>query len=201
MISSGGHARHMRRTGLVVTVLALRVMTAHADGNPGFTGLEHALPNGWTMLATDTELVLRHDRPCFRTEDHGSGAPRDGALVTLELRYRLEPRWTPAQHAEAKHANDAIAAELKALRERYKIDAIHPAKATPEEHARLDAYQKAATQVERKAIKEPMCALDTQSIFDGDETYAGLKQPVDPPEALKEARAVVELVKQHCGAR
>ncbi len=201
----------MRLVGLVAIPLLVGGLAGIARADDGFAALERSLPSGWTMLTTDTELVIRHDRPCFRTGEHQPNDPvpaspkgkGDGALVTLELRYHLEPRWTPAQHAEAKRANGAVAAEVKALRDRYRIDAIHVAKgsytpANADERARVDAFQKAERAAQRMAVHEPMCALGDQSLFDGEETYAGMKHDIDPPEALKQAHAVVELVKKSC---
>ena len=195
----------MRRLGLLTIPLLVSLATVAYAEDASFVALEHSLPRGWTMLATDSELVIRHDRPCFRTEQV-TKQKGDGALVTLELRYRLETKWTPAQFTDAKRANDAVAAEVKTLRDKFKIDQLkqlkgQPQPATADERTRLDAFAKAEVQVQRKAIRLPMCALGDQSVFDGDETYQGLKQPIDPPEALKEANAVVELVRKHCATR
>ncbi|HEY0987012.1 MAG TPA: hypothetical protein VGD80_08170, partial [Kofleriaceae bacterium] len=45
--------------------LVAGVASAHAD--PAFDRLEAALPPGWSLLATGSELVIRHDRPCYVT--------------------------------------------------------------------------------------------------------------------------------------
>ena len=71
---------------------------------------------------------------------------------------------------------------------------------TPDERARLDAYAKAEAVANGHRVREPLCALGDESIIDGDETYAALAHPIDPPEAAKEARAVIELLKKTCGA-
>lgn len=192
----------MRSTAALGFALALGALghPVHADP-PSLATLEKALPAGWTLLATDSELVLRHDRPCYRGE---AAAPtkRDGALITLELRYKLGPAWTPAQYADARKANAAVAQELEAARARYRIDAIKaPAHPTADERARLDAYAHAETTAASHRVREPLCTLGDDAIFDGDETYAALAHPIDPPEAMREARAVVELVKRTCGAK
>src|SRR5262249_6192344 len=70
-----------------------------ARGGPAAakTARERALPRGWSLLVTDSELVIRHDRACFLVD--GS---EGGHLINLELRYRLEPKWTARQLADAK---------------------------------------------------------------------------------------------------
>jgi hypothetical protein len=190
---------------------------AHAESE--LASLERALPAGWTMLETDSELVIRHDRPCYRGTEHvpnepdpavlkktGARSKGDGTLLNLELRYTLEARWTAQQFADAKKTNDAIAAEVKAAHDRYKIDAIKVAKGTylpanADERTRLAAFTRAESAATARRVHEPMCSVGDISIFDGDETYAPLRLEIDPPEAAKEAFAIVDLVKKHCGAK
>lgn len=188
---------------------------AYAQEDPAIAKLEKALPAGWSLLATDTELVIRHDRPCFVTNEHHENEPAsppvrvpahtpDGRLVTLELRYHLEPKWLPRQFEDAKATNDRVAADLKTLRTRYNIDAIHTSKGHPlpanaDERTRLASYEKEEAKLRARLVKLPRCTLGDSSLFDGDETYAQLRLDVDPPEAMKEAHAVVETVKQQCG--
>lgn len=213
----------MQRLAISCTVGAGLVLAGGglARAESPLAGLEKALPPGWTMLETDSELVIRHDRPCFRVAEHaanespGAKAPaaapatppmkKDGARVDLELRYRLEARWTPAQVADARHANAAVAAEVKAARDKYRIDAIKVAKgaflpANADEKARLAEFHRAEAAAETRRVREPLCSVGDLSIFDGDETYAQLGLRIDPPEAAREAHAIVDLVKQTCGA-
>jgi len=192
---------------------------APAAADPAFDQLERALPAGWSLLATGSELVLRHDLPCYLTGVHHDNAlPRDsaslhdgnaavaaggGPLVTIELRYRLEPRWTAQQVTAARAANDRIAGELHTLATRYRIDAIHVSKgrrlpANPDEQHRLDAYEAARTRLAARQIKLPRCTLGESSVFDGDATYAQLELEVDPPEVMTQAHHIVELMQQHC---
>jgi hypothetical protein len=195
------------------------------DADPALDRLEAALPPGWSLLATGSELVLRHDRPCYVTGVHhdnaapagdagGAGATsgaRDarsmaaggGPLVTIELRYRLEPRWTAQQIAAARAANDQIARELRTVASRYRIDAIHTSKgrpqpATADERARLDGYEAARARLAARLVPLPRCTLGEASVFDGSDTYAQLTLQVDPPEVMTQAHRVVELMKQHC---
>jgi hypothetical protein len=177
-----------------------------------FDALEKALPAGWSLLVSGAELVIRHDRPCYVTGVHHENARADepatpaggGPMVTLELRYRLEPRWTDKQVAAAKAKNDKLGGELRALAVKYNIDGIHQSKgrplpATPEEHARLEAYEAAQATVTAKLVALPRCSLGDTSVFDGADTYAQLRLIVDPPEAMTQAFRIVELMKQHCG--
>ncbi len=200
----------MRRAPLIVLMLTAGVALAQDD--PAIGKLEKALPAGWSLLATDTELVIRHDRPCFVTGEHKENEPAvhvpartpDGRLVTLELRYHLEPKWTKRQFEDAKVTNDRLAGELGAVRTKFNIAGIHQSKGRPlpmnaDETARLAGYEKEAAKISARMVKVPRCSLGDSSLFDGDETYAQLRLEVDPPEAMKEAHAVVDLVKQQCG--
>jgi len=176
-----------------------------------FDTLEKALPAGWSLLVSGAELVIRHDRPCYVTGVHHDNARGDepapaagGPMVTLELRYRLEPRWTDKQVAAAKAKNDRLAGELRALAAKYNIDGIHQSKgrplpATPDERARLEAYDAAQATLTAKMVALPRCSLGDTSVFDGADTYAQLRLIVDPPEAMTQAYRIVELMKQHCG--
>lgn len=177
--------------------------------------LENALPTGWSLLATGSELVIRHDQPCYVTGPVASAAAMPtsearaalpaggGPLVTIELRYRIEPRWTAQQRTDARAANDRIAGELRTLASRYRIDAIHrrngqPVAVNADEQGRLDAYNAGRARLAARLIALPRCTLDDVSVFDGADTYAQLALQVDPPDAMTEARRVVELVKQYC---
>lgn len=40
------------------------VAASAAEADPALDPLERALPAGWSLLATGSELVIRHDRPC-----------------------------------------------------------------------------------------------------------------------------------------
>lgn len=198
------------RMSIAIGILAI-ASAARAD--PAFDRLEAALPAGWSLLATGSEMVIRHDQPCYVTGTHHDNASAretrsalaagGGPLVTLELRYRLEPRWTAQQLAAAQATNDQISGELRTLAARYRIDAIHtskgkPAPANPDEQARLAAYEAKRARLAARLVKLPRCTLGESSVFDGDETYAQLRLEVDPPEVMTQAHRVVELIKQYC---
>lgn len=197
------------RVSVMVLLLLGGVAAAETDS---LDALQKSLPAGWSMLTTEHELVIRHDRPCYVTGVHRDNEPakanpcsEDGPLVTLELRFRIEPRWTQQQLADAKAANDKIAIELKASRDKYRVDAIHQSKghampANADEKKRLAAYEQAEAQLVARTVKTPLCTLGDSSLFAGDQTYAQLKLKVDPPEAMIEAYKVVEILKKMCGA-
>ncbi len=200
----------MRRS---VVVALLAAGTAYAGGDPALGKLEQSLPAGWTMLATDTELVIRHDRPVYTEGEHLPNEPADskptgvagGPLITIELRYKLEPKWSAQQVADAKAANAKLGAEVRALRAKYKIDAISHPKGQPlprnaDERARVAAYTKEAAPLLARMVKLPLCTLGAYSVLDGEDTYAQLGLSVDPPEAMREAYRVVDVVKRQCGA-
>lgn len=208
-----------------IAIWLVAASTAAAD--PALDQLEHALPAGWSLLATGSELVIRHDRPCYVVGTGGArpgappgasaGAPATeagaraaaagpvvtGPVVTIELRYRLEPRWTAQQVTDARAANDRIDGELRTLASRYRIDAIHTSggrrvPASADEQARLDAYEAARARLVARRVHLPRCTLGDTSVFDGEDTYAQLALRVDPPEVMTQAHRIVELVKQHC---
>jgi hypothetical protein len=201
----------MTRPRMSIVIAALSIASA-ARADPAFDRLEGALPAGWSLLATSSELVIRHDQPCYVTGVHHenapaaearSAAPAGGPLVTIELRYRLEPRWTAPQVAAAEATNRQIGGELRALAARYRIDAIRTSKgrllpASADEKARLDAYEAGRARLTARRVKLPRCTLGEVSVFDGEDTYAQLTLEVDPPEVMTQAHRIVELMKQHC---
>ena len=181
---------------MAIGIWLVAASTAAAD--PALDQLERALPAGWSLLATGSELVIRHDRPCYVV---GTGGP--GPVVTIELRYRLEPRWTAQQVTDARAANDRIDGELRTLASRYRIDAIRTSgdrrvPASADEQARLDAYEAARARLVARRVHLPRCTLGDESVFDGADTYAQLALHIDPPEVITQAHRIVELVKQHC---
>lgn len=212
------------RRSIAIGIWLVAASTAAAD--PALDQLERALPAGWSLLATGSELVIRHDRPCYVIGTGGTrpgahpGASHDGApateagarpapavaagpVVTIELRYRLEPRWTAPQVTAARAANDRIDGELRTLASRYRIDAIRTSggrrvPASADEQARLDAYESARARLAARRVHLPRCTLGDASVFDGEDTYAQLTLQVDPPEVMTQAHRIVELVKQHC---
>jgi hypothetical protein len=183
---------------------------AYGQTDPAIVKLEKSLPAGWSLLATDTELVIRHDKPCYAIERQENAPPNaapmgGGPLVTIELRYRLEPKWSDKQLAAARGANDKVAAELRALAKQYRIDDIHKSKGRPlpstdDERTRLDAYTKAEAQSRARTTRLPLCTIGESSLLVGDDTYRQLSMKIDPPEAMREAFQIVELVKRQCGA-
>lgn len=201
------------RMSIVVAIL-LAAQAAAAQPDPALDKLEKALPPGWTLLTTDAELVIRHDRPCYVTgarhenapavETKTAPAPGGGPLITIQLRYRLEPRWTDKQFADARATNDRLGAELRALAARYHIDSIRKSKGrplpkNPDDRARLDAYEAGHAQITAQLVRLPRCSLGDASVFDGDDTYAQLRLEIDPPEVMTQAYRIIELMKQHCG--
>ena len=64
----------MKRSAGVVACMVI-AGSAYAQPDAALAQLEHQLPAGWSMLATDTELVLRHDRPCYVRREVHENAP------------------------------------------------------------------------------------------------------------------------------
>ncbi len=150
---------------------------ALAQRDQALDRLEKALPVGWSLLAAEGELVIRHDRPVY------CPTQPNGPLVTLELRYRLEPKWTPEHYAEARATNDKVAAELAALRQRLGTG---------------KAFDKEAAKVRAREVRLPVCTLDHSSIIERADTYAQLALDLDPAEVKTEGARIQELVDKHC---
>src|SRR2546423_9733119 len=125
----------MKRAALLAICLA--AAPAVADKDQALARLERALPRGWSLLATETDLVIRHDRPVYCT-DH-----TNGPLVTLELRYKLEPKWSPEHLAEVKAENERLAADAAKAHGRH-----------------------AEAKLRARAVPLPVCTIDHSSILE-----------------------------------
>lgn len=180
-------------------MLAASAGAARADA--ALDRLEKALPPGWSLLATGSELVIRHDRPCYEVANH-KGAGTTTTLVTVELRYRLEPRWSDDQRAAAKATNQRLTEQLQALSARYRVETSPHRKAhkpaTAEERQAFATYEAERAKLTAREIALPRCSLGEVSVFDTDETYAQLKLALDPPDVVPQAHHIVALFKQHC---
>jgi hypothetical protein len=183
----------MRRSPAAAILLAAGIAAAQAD--PVIAKIEKQLPPGWSLLATDTEVVIRHDRPTYVK------GRSEGPLLTLELRYKLEPKWSAQQVADARAKNDKIDAELRATRGKLRIEAIKVVAGKPQpkdadERGRLAAYEKAEART--RHVRLPRCAIGAASLFDSDDTYSALALDIDPPEAKAEAKQVIAIVDREC---
>lgn len=202
----------------VRTVLALLVVVAGLANAESVADLQSALPAGWKLTlirpTTDAggELVISHTAPVklagmYFENAHITNtpqkAPADAPTITLELRYRLQPKWSDDQVAKAQATNAAIGKQLEALRTKYRIDDIPtgkgmPLPATADEQKRYADYQADYAKVVAQLVKLPRCTLGGMSVFDDDKTYSQLKYQVEPASAMREAFAIVELVKRRC---
>jgi len=203
----------MTRLRSIALAVALLGVAGTAGADPAIDSLEHALPHGWSLLATDRELVIRYDHACYATTPRATPAAAPpstpdqnaGPLVTLELRFQIEPRWPTARLAAARATNVQLAADVAAARTRYQIDALPiahgaPRATTADERTRLAAYRQVEALAASKQVALPTCGLGELSVFAGPQTYAALAHAVDPPHAMTEARTIAELIKQRCVA-
>jgi hypothetical protein len=198
--------------GIAATVW-LAVAPAAASPSGDLASLARALPSGWKLTTTATTLVVEArsrvrvsgrylDNAPHTTNIYVPAAPSN-PQITLALVYRTEPRWSAEKLASARAANAPIFATLATLRARYRIAEIRTSKgrplpATPDEQQRLAEYEREYQRTRAQLVKLPRCTLDNLSIFDGEDTYAQLGLVVDPPSVMREAFAVVELVKRRC---
>jgi hypothetical protein len=63
---------------------------------------------------------------------------------------------------------------------------------------RLHQNEADRTRETAKLVRLPYCTLGDVSLFDSPETYAQLDRIIEPPGAMREAYAIVELVKRRC---
>jgi hypothetical protein len=195
-------------------VLICLALAGNAVAEPAFGTFEdvkRALPSGWQLSDAKGELVIARSQQVRIAGRHLENAhytnvprvaPPDSPLRTLALKFKLEPRWTAKQHADAKAANDTVAATLATLRTKHKIDDIktskgRPLPATDDERQRLADYEAERSKVLALRIELPRCTIGGMSLFDTDNTST-LQLMVDPPIAMREAYAIVELLKRRC---
>jgi hypothetical protein len=191
---------------------ALLLVGGTASANP-IDDLQAALPAGWKAIVTRDALTLERVGPVRITGRHLLNAPSYGNMPVsappsaptekLRLRYRTEAAWTPARIAQVTDANKKVYAELAPLRAKFKIDDIATGKGLPlpknaDEEQRLKDYQAANDAVLARITPVPRCTLGTLSVFDNADTYAQLDLMVSPEIAMREAYAVVELMKRRC---
>ncbi len=197
----------------LVLGFALAIGLTGSSSADQVSALQAALPAGWKVVTTRGALTIERTRPVKIAGQYLANAEHFSNVVTvarpsaptevLRLRYRTEPAWSAARLAQVTAANKRIYAELEPLRLKYQIDEIDTAKGmplpkTPDEDRRLREYQAAYDKVLARISPVPRCTLGTLSVFDDATTYQQLDLMVDPPIAMREAYAVVELVKRRC---
>jgi len=203
------------RVAIVVGALAGAASFARGERRvepDAVAALRRSLPTGWTLAIENGDLVIRHATPVRVAGHHLVSAhtgnipvlaPPDAPTITLELRYRLERRWTAAQLATARRANAQLQVRLRALRDRYRIDELGTIEGAPrpsseDERRRLADYRRSFDRAVVQLVQLPRCTLGGLSVFDDEQTYRQLDTMVDPPAAMREAYAIVELVKRRC---
>lgn len=204
------------RFALVVPALLALAGTARAES---VAGLSSALPAGWKLTVTKPasdgrgELAIVHVAPVKIAgmflpnapsyTNVPQKAPADAPTITLQLRYTTEPRWSDAKLDKTRAANAVIYKQLNALRAKYRIDDIKtgkgmPLPSNPDEEKRLAEYQVEYDKTLAQVTRLPSCTLGDLSVFDDERTYSQLKFSVEPASAMREAFAIVELVKRRC---
>jgi hypothetical protein len=196
----------------LVVLLALGLGLGLSAADP-VRELQRSLPGGWRVIRTGGDLVIRHDAPVriagkYHPNSVHMGnapvlAPATAPSVVLALRYRLEPAWSEAKLETARTTNKKVYAELVALRARFRLDDIPTGKGTPlprnpDEQQRLVDHDTAYQATLARLVQLPRCTLGGSALFDSTDTYAQLDLMVDPPIVMREAYAIVELVKRRC---
>lgn len=196
-----------------VVLVALGLSGAGSSSADPVRDLQRSLPGGWRAIRTGGELVIRHDVPVriagrYHPNSQHMGnapviAPSAAPAIVLALRYRLEAAWSTAKLDAARATNKKVTDELLALRARFRLDDIptskgRPLPRTPEEQKRLADHETAYQATVARLVKLPRCTLGGSALFDSAETYDQLDLMVDPPSVMREAYAIVELVKRRC---
>ncbi len=197
---------------LVLGVLLAIGVAGPSSADP-VSALQTALPAGWKVVTTRDTLTIERTRPVKIAGQYlpnaesfsnvPKSAPASAPTEVLRLRYRTEPAWSATRLAQVTAANRKVYAEIEPLRVKYQIDGIGTAKGIPlpkttDEQRRLRDYQAAYDNILARIAPVPRCTLGTLSVFDDATTYRQLDLMVDPPIAMREAYAVVELVKRRC---
>lgn len=201
---------------VVMRLLAVALLFAAGTAGADPVGeLQRALPAGWKVTTTRTDLTIERLLPVQvsgrflpNAAHYGNAptsAPPSAPTEKLRLRYRTEPAWSAARLAQVTAANKRVYAELQPLRAKYKIDDIAtgkgmPVPKTPDEVQRLHDYRAAYDAVLARITPVPECTLGKVSVFTDRSTYAQLDLMVVPEIAMREAYAVVELMKRRCQA-
>lgn len=170
--------------------------TAAADPVPFRTvdELAKALPSGWAIERGKGTLAIRYKGAvrgtgvqfwtAYSTNIPQPAASPDAPKLTLRLQFRVEPRWTEEQYDRARAANAILYRALVELREKHPTD---------------DAdYRAHYANLMTKLVQQPRCTLGNLSVFDHEHTYEQLGLSVEPASAMREAFAIVELVKRRC---
>lgn len=194
-------------------VLAVALLFAGTAAADPVSDLQRALPGGWKVTTGNSELTIERLTPVQisgrflpNAAHYGNAptvAPASAPTEKLRLRYRTEPAWTASRLAQVTESNKKIYAELQPLRAKYKIDDIATGKGmpipkTPDEEQRLQDYQAAYDAVLARIVAVPQCTLGKVSVFSDRSTYQQLDLMVVPEIAMREAYAVVELMKRRC---
>jgi len=198
------------------TMLALALVATSTARAESVSSLQAALPAGWKVVRTSEALTIERARPVkvagqYLANAHYTNVPVQAAPtapeIKLRLRYRIEPAWSAAKLSQATTENTRLYATLPTLRTRYQIDDIRtgkgrPLPSTPDEERRLREYQAAYDKTLAAVVRLPRCTIDLgngrASLFDDETTYDQLSLMVDPPIAMRETFAIVELVKRRC---
>lgn len=202
-----------RRMAIGIALLGA-VASHNAIADTPIDSLANALPAGWRLSIAKHELVIRHLAP-VRAVGHYSidatytgnqyvAAQPSSVSIAVELRYRIEPAWSKQRIADARETNAKVYRELVALRARYRIDEIHSGHGqllpeTPDERQRVTVFESEYAQALGHLVTLPHCTLGGTSLFDSPATYSQLDMMVDPPGVMREAYAIVALVKRRCG--
>jgi hypothetical protein len=205
---------------LAIVVLACLAGGAAADRTSRFgtfDDLKKALPAGWRLTLANNvsargELVISRSQQVRVAGRHLANAhygnapvvaPPTNPPITLELKFRVEMPWTAQRLADIKDSNAVVDKTLIALRAKHRIDEIktskgRPLPSTPDEHRRLGDYEVESARVRALKVALPRCTLDGLYLFDDDATFRTLELMVDPPIAMREAYAIIELIKRRC---
>lgn len=148
------------------------------------------LDAGWMLRVERGELSIERTRPVWVLAQNLTSAPvskeseleraeriqRRGRQVRPRLVFRSEPRWTARRIGDARVWNRMIHARIAALAHRHRVDHLLDAAArrknpdpslgaSPEERARLAAYQSERARLEARLTRLPDFHTASSSLF------------------------------------
>lgn len=192
-----------------------------------FRQLHDSLPKGWEMEAVIQPFDADEEPELFvfitridsvkLLQVNKINAPKEfydgldervqkkGKTTVLELKMKLEPKWSMEKLQKVWAYNDSIQHLIDTAYTKYKIGDLEQAlgrgdftydDSTPEKRRRLKAYNEEREKLHRQKIPWPGYSSSTYSVFFYYDYNAENYRAVYPPEAVWEEHRVAEMVRR-----
>lgn len=150
--------------------------------------VRQALPPGWRMRVTATQITVERTKPVWVLMQNNISAPRrfetadarakrimlSGQQQRPQILFRAVPRWSVHRLTLARTNNRQVGEQIKRLAIKYRLEALlrRPFKPplitaarTPDERARVVAYEAALAKLRRQRITLPSYHTQRLSLF------------------------------------